>query len=51
MLIGSSGQNFIYFSNVPSINNTTDFGDTIYLNFPHPVESFMYKDSLYKQFS
>ena len=44
MLIGSNGLNFPYFTNIPSINNTTDFGNSIFLNFPHAVEGFTYKD-------
>ena len=51
MLIGSNGQNFHYFTNVPAINNTTDFGNSIFLSFPHTVEGFTYKDSNYKVFS
>lgn len=43
MLIGSNGLNFPYFTNIPSINNTTDFGNAIFLNFPHAVEGFTYK--------
>ena len=44
MLIGSNGLNFPYFTNIPSINNTTDFGNAIFLNFPHAVEGFTYKN-------
>ena len=44
MLIGSNGINFPYFTNIPSINNTTDFGNAIFLNFPHAVEGFTYKN-------
>ena len=43
MIIGSNGLNFHYFTNIPSINNTTDFGNSIFLNFPHAVEGFTYK--------
>ena len=43
MLIGSNGLNFPYFTNIPSINNTTDFGNAIFLNFPLAVEGFTYK--------
>lgn len=43
MIIGSNGLNFPYFTNIPAINNTTDFGDAIFLNFPHAVEGFTYK--------
>ena len=50
MLIGSNGEHFHYFTNVPAINNTTDFGDTIFLSFPHTVEAFIYKDTNYKIF-
>jgi hypothetical protein len=50
MLIGSNGQHFHYFTNVPAINNTTDFGDTIFLHFPHTVEGFTYKNTNYKIF-
>ena len=42
MLIGSNGLNFPYFTNIPSINNTTDFGNAIFLNYPHAVEGFTY---------
>ena len=45
MLIGSNGLNFPYFTNIPAINNTTDFGNVIFLNFPHVVEGFTYKGS------
>ncbi len=44
MLIGSNGLNFPYFTNIPSINNTTDFGNAIFLNFPHAVDGFTYKN-------
>ena len=50
MLIGSNGEHFHYFTNVPSINNTTDFGNTIFLSFPHTVEGFTYNDTNYKIF-
>ena len=50
MLIGSNGLNFPYFTNVPAINNTTSYGDTIFLCFPHTVEGFTYKDSNIKTF-
>jgi hypothetical protein len=50
MLIGSNGEHFHYFTNIPAINNTTDFGDTIFLSFPHTVEGFTYKDTNYKTF-
>jgi hypothetical protein len=50
MLIGSNGEHFHYFTNVPAINNTTDFGDTIFLSFPHTVEGFIYNDANYKIF-
>ena len=50
MIIGSNGQHFHYFTNVPAINNTTDFGDTIFLSFPHTVEGFTYNDTKYKTF-
>jgi hypothetical protein len=50
MIIGSSGHNFPYFTNIPAINNTTDFGDAIYLNFPHAVDGFTFKDTNYKIF-
>ena len=50
MLIGSNGEHFHYFTNVPAINNTTDFGNTIFLSFPHTVEGFTYKDTNYKTF-
>ena len=50
MLIGSNGVHFHYFTNVPAINNTTDFGDTIFLSFPHTVEGFIYNDANYKIF-
>tara|TARA_B100001093_G_scaffold33818_1_gene29265 strand:- start:1993 stop:2430 length:438 start_codon:yes stop_codon:yes gene_type:complete len=43
MLIGSNGLNFPHFTNIPAINNTTDFGNAIFLNFPHAVEGFTYK--------
>ena len=43
MLIGSNGLNFPHFTNLPAINNTTDFGNAIFLNFPHAVEGFTYK--------
>ncbi len=43
MIIGSNGLNFPYFTNIPAINNTTDFGNAIFLNFPHAVEGFTYK--------
>ena len=51
MIIGSNGLNFPYFTNIPSINNTTDFGDAIYLNFPHAVEGFTFTRYKYKIFS
>ena len=52
MIIGSNGQNFPYFTNIPSINNTTDFADAIYLNFPHAVEGFSFgKGGQYKIFN
>ena len=43
MIIGSNGLNFPHFTNIPAINNTTDFGNAIFLNFPHAVEGFTYK--------
>jgi hypothetical protein len=43
MIIGSNGLNFPHFTNIPAINNTTDFGDIIFLNFPHAVEGFSFK--------
>lgn len=45
MIIGSNGDNFHYFTNVPAINNTTSFGDVLFLNFNHTVEAFTYTDS------
>jgi len=51
MIIGSNGLNFPYFTNIPSINNTTDFGDAIYLNFPHAVEGFSFVSEQYKIFN
>jgi hypothetical protein len=45
MLIGSNGLNFPHFTNIPAINNTTDFGNAIFLNFPHAVEGFSFKGS------
>ncbi len=51
MIIGSNGQNFPYFTNLPAINNTTDFGDAIYLNFPHAVDGFSYESDQYKVFN
>tara|TARA_B100000676_G_C17981975_1_gene789556 strand:+ start:313 stop:753 length:441 start_codon:yes stop_codon:yes gene_type:complete len=51
MIIGSNGQNFPYFTNIPAINNTTDFGDAIFLNFPHAVEGFSYASDQYKVFN
>ena len=51
MIIGSNGQNFPYFTNIPAINNTTDFGDAIYLNFPHAVEGFSFGKGQYKIFN
>jgi|TARA_B110000495_G_C23020687_1_gene605478 hypothetical protein len=51
MIIGSNGQNFPYFTNIPAINNTTDFADTIYLNFPHAVEGFSFSKGQYKTFN
>jgi hypothetical protein len=50
ILVGSNGEHFHYFTNTPSINNTTDFGDTIFLNFPHTVEGFTYNDNKCKVF-
>tara|TARA_A100001037_G_scaffold303654_1_gene338221 strand:- start:7771 stop:8208 length:438 start_codon:yes stop_codon:yes gene_type:complete len=50
MILGSNGQNFPYFTNIPAINNTTDFGDAIYLNFPHAVDGFSF-DQHYKVFN
>jgi hypothetical protein len=50
MIIGSNGENFHYFTNLPSINNTTSYGDTIFLCFPHTVEGFQFKDQQYKIF-
>ena len=50
MIIGSNGHHFPYFSNIPAINNTTDFGDAIYLNFPHAVDGFSF-DQHYKVFN
>ena len=43
LLIGSNGKTSPYFTNKPAINNTTEFGDTIFLNFPHAVEGFSFK--------
>lgn len=51
MIVGSNGQNFTYFTNIPAINNTTDFGDSIYLNFPHAVEGFSFGTGQYKIFN
>ena len=51
MIIGSNGLNFPYFTNIPSINNTTDFGDAIYLNFPHAVDGFSFESGQYKIFN
>ena len=51
MIVGSNGQNFPYFTNLPAINNTTDFGDAIYLNFPHAVEGFSFDQGQYKVFN
>ena len=42
MIIGSNGDNFFYFTSLPAINNSTSYGDTIFLNFNHPVESFTF---------
>ena len=50
MIIGSNGEHFHYFTNVPAINNTTSYGDTIFLCFPHTVEGFQFKDQKYKIF-
>ena len=44
MIIGSNGEHFHYFTNLPAINNTTSYGDTIFLCFPHTVEGFIFKD-------
>lgn len=44
ILVGSNGENFHYFTNTPSFNNTTDYGDTIFINFPHCVEGFTFND-------
>ncbi len=44
LLIGSNGNNFFYFTTSPSINNTTDFGDIVFINFNHCVESFSFDD-------
>lgn len=45
LLIGSNGEHFHYFTNIPSVNNTTDFGDVIFLNFPHTIEAYTFKDT------
>lgn len=45
LLIGSNGEHFHYFTNIPSVNNTTDFGDTIFLNFPHTIEAYTFNDT------
>ena len=50
MIIGSNGLNFPYFTNLPAINNTTDFADSIYLNFPHTVEGFTFQSQTIKVF-
>lgn len=50
MIIGSNGDHFHYFTNIPAINNTTDFGNTIFLNFPHTVEGFTFKTDTIKVF-
>jgi len=51
MIIGSNGQNYYYFTNIPAINNTTDFADSIYLNFPHAVDGFSFGPGQYKIFN
>ena len=50
MIIGSNGEHFHYFTNLPAINNTTSYGDTIFLCFPHTVEGFIFKDGNCKIF-
>jgi hypothetical protein len=50
MIIGSNGDHFHYFTKIPAINNTTDFGNTIFLNFPHTVEGFTFKTDTIKVF-
>lgn len=51
MIVGSNGNHFPYFTNIPAINNTTDYADAIYLNFPHAVDGFSFGSGQYKIFN
>lgn len=50
-VIGSTDIHHPHFTNLPAINNTTSFGDTIYLTFVHPVEGFMFQHGRYRTFT
>lgn len=50
MILGSNGDHFHYFTNIPAINNTTDFGNVVFLNFPHTVEGFTFQTDTIKTF-